>query len=64
MSETSMRDTVAFPGGYDFTDIIAAVKLAARVHVEHVPFGETEHAVVHRFLSELAARHVARCQPD
>jgi hypothetical protein len=57
MSETPKLDKVSFPSGYDITDIIVAVKLAARMHVKNVPFGLLEHAVVQRYLRELAARH-------
>lgn len=57
MADASNPDRVAFPGGYDFKDVIVAIKLAAGTHVKDVPFGATERAVVERFLSELAARH-------
>jgi hypothetical protein len=57
MSETPELDKTSFPGGYDITEIIAAVKLAAMRHVEKVPFGALEQAIVERFLKELVARH-------
>ena len=57
MSEAPKVDTQSFPGGYDFTEIVAAVKLAAMKHVEHVPLGSLDGAIVERFLKELVARH-------
>jgi hypothetical protein len=57
MSGTSKFDKISFPGGYDITDIIVAVKLAARRHIENAPVGMLEGAIVQRFLLELAARH-------
>ena len=59
MSETPEVDKGSFPGGYDITEIIAAVKLAAMRHVERdkIPLGELEQAIVDRFLKELVARH-------
>ena len=57
MSDTPEFDKISFPGGYDITDIIAALKFAAMIHVENVPFGETEHIVVQRYLGGMAARH-------
>ena len=57
MSETLEFDKVTFPGGYDISDIFAAVTLAARVHLENLTVSETEHAVLQRFLAGLAARH-------
>ncbi|HYK02225.1 MAG TPA: toll/interleukin-1 receptor domain-containing protein [Thermoanaerobaculia bacterium] len=57
MSETPKVDKVSFPGGYDITDILVAVKLAAGRHVENVPVGETEQVLLQRYLGELAARH-------
>jgi hypothetical protein len=57
MSETPELDKTSFPGGYDITEIIAAVKVAAMRHVEKVPFGALEQAIVERFLKELVARH-------
>jgi hypothetical protein len=57
MSDTPKLDKVSFPGGYEITDIIVAMKFAAMMHVEKVPFGETERIVVQRCLEELAARH-------
>jgi hypothetical protein len=35
MSETLKLDNVSYPGGYDITDIIVAVKLAEMLHVDH-----------------------------
>jgi len=52
-----MVDTTSFPGGYDFAEIIAAIKLAAMMHVEHAPVGSTDGATIERFLKELVARH-------
>ena len=57
MSESRKLDEVSFPGDYDITDTIVAVKLAARMHVENVSFGILERVVVQRFLLELAGRH-------
>ncbi len=57
MSEILKPDRQSFPGGYGFTDLIVAVKLAASKHVANITFGTVEQAVVQRFLVELAARH-------
>jgi TIR domain-containing protein len=57
MSPPAKIDTVEFPGGYEITDIMAAVKLGAMKHLENPPFGETDRAILERFLTELAARH-------
>ena len=57
MSETLKLDKVSFPGGYDITDIIVAVKLAEMLHGGNVPTGELEQVIVQRFLGELTARH-------
>lgn len=57
MSETPELDKVSFPGGYDLSEIVAAVKLSAMRHVEEVPLGDLDRAIVERFLKELAARH-------
>ena len=45
MSEILKPDRLSFPGGYDFTDLIVAVKLAAILHVDNAAFGATERAV-------------------
>jgi hypothetical protein len=37
MSETPKLDNVSFPGGYDITDVIVAVKLAEMLHAGNVP---------------------------
>jgi hypothetical protein len=37
MSETLKLDKVSFPGGYDITDIIVAVKLAEMLHAGTCP---------------------------
>ncbi len=50
-------DTVSFPGGYDITEILVAIVCAERQHVEQLSVGETEAAVVQRFLEDLATRH-------
>ncbi len=60
MRDTQTIDTVSFPGGHDWLDEVAAVKLAATRHVLDVPFSETERAVVERFLTGLSARHPDR----
>lgn len=53
----ALKDT-SFPGGYDITDVIAAVKISAGIHVQmNVPFGETDKVIVDRFFRELTARH-------
>lgn len=57
MSEAPKADVTSFPGGHDDTEIIAAVKLAEMKHVGRVPLGELEHAIIERFLTELAGRH-------
>lgn len=57
MSGPPTFDKIAFPGGYEITDIIVAVTLAAAKHVANPPVGETQGAIVRRFLLELAARH-------
>jgi hypothetical protein len=56
-SDTSKIDKVSFPGGYDFGEILAAVSVAATVHVAKPEFGTTEQALLQRFLTELVARH-------
>lgn len=50
-------DTVSFPGGYDIMEIVAAIVCAERQHVEHPSVGETEAAIVERFLEDLTTRH-------
>ena len=57
MSGTPTFDKISFPGGYEITDIIVAVTLAAAKHVANPPVGETQGVIVQRFLRELAARH-------
>jgi len=57
MSGTPKFDKTSFPGGYDITDIIVAVKLAGLRHFQNPSAGELEGAIVKRFLLELAARH-------
>lgn len=57
MEATPAADTVAYPGGYDAIELIAAVHLAAQRHFAEVPTGELEHAIVTRFLQGLVARH-------
>ena len=57
MEATLAADTVAYPGGYDAFELIAAVHLAAQRHFAEVPTGELEHAIVTRFLQGLVARH-------
>jgi TIR domain len=56
-SNTSKSDKVSFPGGYDLGEILAAVSIAATVHVDRPEFGTTEQALLQRFLTELVARH-------
>jgi len=57
MNETPKLDNVSFPGGYDITDIIVAVKLAEMLYAGNMPTGEVEQVIVQRFLGELTARH-------
>ena len=57
MSGTPKFDKTSFPGGYDITDIIVAVKLAGLRHFQNPSAGELEGAILKRFLLELAARH-------
>ncbi len=57
MSGTPKFDKTSFPGGYDITDIIVAVKLAGLKHFQNPSAGELEGTIVKRFLLELAARH-------
>jgi hypothetical protein len=57
MSQTSELDTVSFPGGYDLTEQIVAVKLAAMKHVRPVPVGELDLAIAEAWLRELWARN-------
>ena len=57
MSGTPKFDQISFPGGYEITDIIVAVKLAGLRHFQNPSAGELEGAIVKRFLLELAERH-------
>jgi hypothetical protein len=57
MSGTPEFDKTSFPGGYDITDIIVAVKLAAMRHVKNPPVGQLDGMVLQRFFLGLAARH-------
>ena len=57
MEAKPAADAVAYPGGYDTIELIAAVYLAAQRHFAEVPTGELQHAIVTRFLQGLLARH-------